>query len=203
MKLKKFLTKLEKSEEFKKFKLEDPKSFLCSAFLVRDFEGTHNETQIDYYSPKTNKIVSFKIGNKIERMPVEKSPMMLDQKKFTPKKIEKDMNMDIENIKGIIEDEMKNRGITEKIKKLIVIGQNLNGKNNWNCTGFLDGLGLLQAHLEDERECVLFMEKKSFMDMLIPLKKGENLADAIKKKQEQAAEKDIEKTEGTNEGFIG
>ena len=62
---------------------------------------------------------------------------------------------------------------------------------------------MLQAHIDDESESVLFIEKKSFLDMIIPLKKGQSLKDVLKGKKKEEKKFDIEKVEGNNEGFIG
>ena len=104
MKTQHYLDRIEKTEDYKKFMKSDPKAYLCSIFFVRDYEENHNETQVDFYSPK--------------------------------------------------------------IKKILSILHVMDGRTVWNCTCFLKGLGLLQAHVEDESETILFMEKKNFLDIV-------------------------------------
>jgi hypothetical protein len=201
MKPEEYLKQVEGSEDFKSFKQEDPKSYFCSAFFVRDFEGTHNENQIDYYSPKSKKIFVFKIDEVTKIMHSSSESVDINKKKLVPKEIKEKVKMDIDQIPGIILDEMHNKGLTDKIKKIIVVLQHHEGRAVWNCTCFLDGMGLLQTHIEDKSETVLFMDKRSFFDMIIPLKKGQSLKDALKGKTEKKF--DPEKVEGNNEGFIG
>ena len=198
-----YIKKIEKTQEYRDFAKQNPDAYLCSMFLVRDFEGEHNETQIDFYSPKTKKITVFKVNGKVEKVPEEKKPIDIKQKKFVPKELIGKIGIDIDAVSDIILDEMHNRGMTDQIKKLLIVLQTLEGKTVWNCTCFLSGLNLLQTHVEDESKSVLFMEKKSFMDMIIPLKPGEKIDDALKKKREEKDKFDIEKTEGKHQGFIG
>ena len=166
MKIEHYLKKLEKAEDFKKFKKEDSKSYLCSVFFVRDFKDKHNETHIDFYSPKTKKIVSFKADGKIERIPIDKKAETIAHKKFIPPTLTKEIILEIEKIRPIVLDEMHNRGLTDDIQKILVILQNLDDRDVWNCTCFLNGMGLLQTHVEDKSESVLFMEKRSLFDMI-------------------------------------
>ena len=196
------MKKLEASEEFKKLMSEDEKAYFCSGFFVRDLEGEHNESQLDFYSPKNKKILSFDVNKKVKKIPIDKEPVNMEHKKFIPEKIEDKVNIDLDQIESMIMDGMHNRGMTDKIKKLIILLQEREGKNSWNCTCFLSGLGLLQVHLDDESETVLFMERKSFMDIIIPLKKGDSLKDVLDQRKSEK-KFDIEKVEGTNEGFIG
>ena len=166
MKIDHYLKKLEKTESFKKFKQEDPKAYLCSFFIIRDFEENHNETQADFYSPKSKKIISFKFDKKVERIPLDKKAETLTHKKFIPKPLGEKIKLEIEELKPTIIDEMHNRGLTDNIKKILVILQNMDDRDVWNCHCFLNGMALLQAHIEDTSESVLFMERKSFLDMM-------------------------------------
>ena len=63
-------------------------------------------------------------------------------------------------------DEMHNRGMTYSIEKILAFVNVTDGEVIWNCTAFLKGLGLLMAHVEDKTGTVLFMEKKSFFDII-------------------------------------
>ena len=75
-------------------------------------------------------------------------------------------NVDLDQIPGILEEEMKNRNMTEEIKKIIAVLQNLNGKKIWNLNCILSGMGILSAHVEDESRSVLKMEKKSLLEIM-------------------------------------
>ena len=61
---------------------------------------------------------------------------------------------------------MKNRSITEEIKKIIAILQNIDGKKIWNLSCVLSGMSIINAHVEDQSRTVLKMEKKSLLDFV-------------------------------------
>ncbi|MEK6925822.1 MAG: hypothetical protein AABW50_00945 [Nanoarchaeota archaeon] len=182
-----YLVKLKKSQTFTDFMKEDPNAYLCSLFFIRDFEEKVNDTQVDFYSPKSKKIVSFKVDKKVERVALDKKAENLKHEKFVPKRINEKTNLDIDKLKDVLLDEMHNRGITDDIKKMLIIFHNLDERDVWNSTCFLRGMGLLQAHVEDKSESVLFMEKKSFFDMIRFIGKGDMEAAVGKKNDILAA----------------
>ncbi len=215
MKVSHYIKRVKESEEFKKFKKEDPKAYLCSLFFIRDFTEKKNETQVDFYSPKKKAIVSFKVDGKVEKTSNKKAETMT-HKKFIPKPLDEKIKMDIDEMKDTLMDEMHNREMTYEVEKILAFLNMVENKPVWNCTGFLKGLGILQTHVDDETNTVLFMEKKSFFDMIrftgkqgaetevgqnnstIPVNnKEENLTkslkEAIKKQQEQFNKKDTKK----------
>ncbi|MGA2130492.1 MAG: hypothetical protein ABSG05_02680 [Candidatus Pacearchaeota archaeon] len=165
MKAQHYIKKVKESKEFKDFIKSDPKSYLCSVFFVRDFTEGKNETQVDFYSPKKKKIISFKAEGKIEKM-LDKKAQTLGNKKFIPKELKEITKIDIDEIKSTLQDEMHNREMTYTIEKVLAFLTTMDDKPVWNCTGFLQGLGLLQAHVDDETNTVLFMDKKSLFDMI-------------------------------------
>ena len=75
-------------------------------------------------------------------------------------------NIDLDALTGILQDEMKNRGITGEVKKMIAVLQNIKGQKVWNVNCILSGMDLLRAHVEDESRTVLKMEKSSMMDYI-------------------------------------
>ena len=160
---------MKESKEFKEFMKEDPKAYLCSLFFTRDFIEKKNETQVDFYSPKVKMIISFKIGEGgkgIERTPLNKKAETLTHKKFIPKPLKEELKLDIDEIEPTLTDEMHNRGMTYTIEKILAFVSITDGEVIWNCTAFLKGLGLLLAHVEDKSNTVLYMDKKSFFDLL-------------------------------------
>lgn len=190
MKASHFVKKVRESEPFKSFIKEDPKAYLCSVFFVRDFTDNHNETQVDFYSPKKKVIVSFKVDKKVERI-ADKKPETMKHEKFIPKLLNEAIKMDIDAIKPTLLDEMHNRGMTYEIEKVLAFLSLADDRVFWNCTGFLKGLGLVLAHIEDSSESVLYMEKKSLFDMLkvIPGNKGKN--EEVKKEQTDSKQPDL------------
>jgi len=161
-----YIKKVRDAAAFKEFMQEDPKAYLCSLFFTRDFNEKSSETQVDFYSPKQKMIVSFKVDKKVERAPLGKKAETLTHKSFVPKVLAEDIKMDIDEIEPTLMDEMHNRGMTYQIDKVLAFVNVTDNEVVWNCTSFLRGLGLLIAHVEDKSKTVLFMEKKSFFDIL-------------------------------------
>lgn len=160
-----YIEKVKKSPEYKLLMEEDPKAYLCSVFFLRDFDEGNNETQVDFYSPAKKNIVSFKVDRKVERV-ANKKPQTITHKKFVPQPLPESIRMDVDAMKPTLLDEMHNRDMTYEIEKLLLFLNITDGRPVWNCTGFLKGLGLVQAHVEDQSQSVLFMEKKSLFDFI-------------------------------------
>ena len=165
MKATHYIKRVKESKPFKDFMKEDSKAYLCSLFFIRDFTEKRDETQVDFYSPKKKAIVSFKVDGKIERT-LNKKAETMTHKKFIPKLLNENIKMDIDEMKDTLADEMHNREMTYEIEKVLSFLNMVEGKPVWNCTGFLKGLGILQAHVDDETNTILFMEKKSFFDLI-------------------------------------
>src|SRR3989344_618119 len=179
MKAEAYIKKVKESQAFKEFMKEDPKAYLCSLFFTRDFSEKRSETQVDFYSPKIKMIVSFKVGKKVERTPLGKKAETLTHKKFVPKPLKETIKMDV-----------------DQIEKILVFVNITDGEIIWNCTAFLKGLGLLMAHVEDKSGTVLFMEKKSFFDLLRFTKGGAGQATGGQIKKDDVSKKDFVKKEG-------
>lgn len=160
MKIKTYLDKLNSSPAYKEFIQQHPDSYLVAGFFVLDLESGKGIHQIDYYVPSQKKIAAFTMDNHV-------TMQLLDtMSKQIPPALEIPTNVDLDAIPGILDDEMKNRGITEDIKKIVAIIQNLGGKKIWNINCVLSGMGILKAHVEDESKTVLKMEKSSIMDYI-------------------------------------
>ena len=160
-----YIEKVKKSSVYKLLMEEDPKAYLCSIFFLRDFDEGNNETQVDFYSPLKKQIFSFKIDKKIEKVE-NKYAKTITNKKFIPQPLTESIKMDVDEMKSTLMDEMHNRDMTYEIEKVLAFLNITDGRAVWNCTGFLKGLGLVQAHIEDKSASVLFMEKKSLFDMI-------------------------------------
>ena len=160
-----YIEKVKKSDSYKMLMEEDPKAYLCSVFFLRDFDEGNNETQVDFYSPLKKHIVSFKVDKKVEKT-TNKKVQTITHKKFIPQPLPENTKMDIDEMKSTLLDEMHNRDMTYEIEKVLAFLNMTDGRAVWNCTGFLKGLGLVQAHVEDKSASVLFMEKKSLFDLI-------------------------------------
>ena len=84
MNLQFYLEKLHSSENFKEFKKENPKAYLCSGFFVVDKEKKANQVHIDYFIPENSKnMISFNLNKDIEKKYIE----ILDQS-WVPEKLD-------------------------------------------------------------------------------------------------------------------
>ena len=160
MKLKPYIKKLNSSLEYKKFIESNKDAFLVAGFFVLDLEMGNNIHQIDFYVPSKKKFAAFTLDGKVDLKLID------TMSKKVPEKLDIKTNIDLDALKGILEDEMKNRSITEDIKKIIAIVQTIDGKKVWNINSVLSGMDLLKAHIEDESQTVLKMEKTSIMDIM-------------------------------------
>ena len=161
MKIKPYITKLSSSKEYKQFAKKYEDAFMIAGFFILDLETNNNLHQIDYYVPKEKKIAAFTVDKGV-------TMQMLDMinNKLVPEKMDMQTKIDLDALPGILEDEMKNRSITEEIKKIIAIVQTIDGKKIWNLNCVLSGMGILKAHVDDESQTVLKMEKSSIMDYI-------------------------------------
>lgn len=159
-----YLEKLHSSDIFKKFMKENSKAYLCSGFFTLDKEGKDNQRHLDFYVPDMKKMFSFKLEEKIEKMPVE----MINKK--IPSEIKPNFDFDFEEIEKIILDEMKKQNIINKLQKIIFSLQKLDGKNALVCTVFISMLGLLKINIDLKEKTVILFEKKSFFDLMRKIK---------------------------------
>lgn len=159
MKIKPYVDRLSSSKEYKDFQKKYDNAFMMAGFFILDLETGNNLHQIDYYVPSEKKIAAFTLDGGV-------TMQMLDMinSRMIPEKLDIKTNVDLDALHGILEDEMKNRNITEEIKKIIAILQTVEGKKVWNLNCVLSGMGILKAHIDDESQTVLKMEKASVLD---------------------------------------
>lgn len=161
MKITPYLEKLNASNEFKDFQKKNKDAFMVAGFFILDLELGQNLSQLDFYVPSKKKIAAFTLDKQITMQLLD-----LVNVKKEPEKLDAKTKIDTDSIHGLLEDEMKNRNITEEIKKIIAIIQTIDGKKIWNLNCILSGMGLLNAHVDDESQTILKMEKKSMMDYI-------------------------------------
>ncbi len=160
MKIGPYVEKLEESKEYKDFSVKYPKSFMIAGFFILDLEAGQNVHQIDFYVPSEKKIAAFTLDGGVKLQIVD--PI----NKKIPEKLDLNTNVDLDALEGILMDEMHNRGMSEEIKKIIAIIQNIDGKKIWNLNCVLSGMEILKSHIEDESKTVLKLDKTSFMDLM-------------------------------------
>jgi len=160
MKIQPYVEKLGASEEFKQFKEQHNDAYLAAGFFIIDLEANQSLHQIDYYIPSEKKVAAFTLDDQIKLQILD----TVSEKK--PEPLSLNTNIDLDAIEGILEDEMKNRNITESIKKIIAVIQTVEGKKLWSINSVLSGMDILKAHVEDESKTVLKMEKDSIMNYM-------------------------------------
>ena len=161
MKILPYVQKLESSQIYKKFRKENEESFVVAGFFVLDYETGTNIHQIDYYVPSKKQVAAFNLDGEVE---VRLLDMMSKEK--VPQKLDIKTKVDLDALRGILEDEMKNRNITETIKKCVAVIQMVDGKKLWVLSCVLSGMEILKAHVDDESRTVLKMEKASMLDYI-------------------------------------
>jgi len=162
MKFEHYLKKLHDSSEYKKFKSHHKKSYLCAGFFVLDYETGKDMHQLDFSLPN-GRVATFFLDEKV------KSKISSQAIKKELPELKTEIKTDLDALKGIVEDEMKNRTVTEKIKKIIAILHVMDNKTIWNLQCILDGLTLLNVHVDDADKTVLKFEKHSLLEMMKPL----------------------------------
>ena len=158
MKIQPYVEKLNGSKEFEEFKKKYKDAFLVAGFFVLDFESGQNIHQIDYYIPSEGKVAAFTLDGKVVLQILD----MLNDK--IPERLDIQTKIDLDALKGILEDEMKNRNITEDLKKIVAVIQTIEGKKLWVLNCILSGMEILKAHIDDDNKIVLKMEKSSILD---------------------------------------
>lgn len=158
MKIQPYIQKLHSSPTYREFQEQYKDAFLVAGFFVIDYEEGRNVHQIDYYVPSKKKVAAFTLDKNV----LVQMLNLMDKR--VPEKLDLKTHIDLEALNGIIQDEMKNRNITQSIKKMIAVVQNQKGKAIWNVNCILSGMDLLKVHVEDETQSVLRMEKSSLMD---------------------------------------
>jgi len=167
MNLQFYFEKLLNSEEFRKFKDENPDAFLCSGFFVRDKTGKEGDKQhLDYYIPSTKKLFSFQLDSKIEKVPIE----IVDDGNF--EKLSDNLDFNFEEIENLLLEEMKKKEMKEKAQKIILSLQRKEGKNFLIGTIFISTLGMIKVSINLDENKIVEFEKKSFFDMFKIIKKG-------------------------------
>ena len=194
MKIKPYVEKLNSSGEYKKFISENKDAFMIAGFFIIDFDTNQHTHQIDYYIPSTKKVAAFTLDKQITLQMLQ----AMASKKL-PEKLDLKTKIDLDELKGILLDEMKNRNMTEDIKKVIAVIQNIDGKKIWNLNCVLTGMEILRAHIEDSSKSVLKMEKISMADIMRRVS-PEALAEMKKKAKASGEGKDIKEAGATQKG---
>ena len=170
MNLQFYFEKLKNSEEFKNFKKENPEAFLCSGFFVIDKQGKDNKQHFDFYIPSKKKMFSFQLEDGIKLVPIE----MLNDK--IPSKLLFNENLNFEEVESLIVSEMGKQKIKNKIQKILLSLQNLDGKDFLVGTIFVSSLALLKMNMDISEKRITSFEKTSLFDMVKVIKKKDKIS---------------------------
>lgn len=200
MKLNPYIQKLSNSQEYKSFQKKNSDAFLVAGFFVLDLETGQRLNQLDYYVPSKKKVAAFSLDKTITFQMLG----LLGSK--VPDKLVDKTKIDLDALQGILEDEMKNRSITEEIRKIIAVVQSIDGKTIWNLNCILSGMSILNAHVDDDSETILKMERKSLMDIArtVPaseLKKQMNIPESTEGTADGKSQNILEKMPVGNAGL--
>jgi len=133
------IKKLKDSEEFKKFKNNHPKCFLCNVVSI------NNNKQLDYYCPDNEKMTSFLMQDKIQINP--NSDILKTNSKIKELNINK---IKIEELKAkeIINSLIKDKYPNEIKKQEIIILQNIEAQPTWNITIITTSFNVLNVKID-------------------------------------------------------
>ncbi len=160
MKIAPYVEKLNASKQYHEFIKLNTDAFMVAGFFVLDFDAGQHIHQIDFYVPSKKKIAAFTLDGGVTLQ------LLTAMTKKKPEKLDIKTKTDLDALRGILEDEMKNRNITEEVKKIIAVLQTVEGKKIWNLNCILSGMGILRASVEDMTQSVLKMEKSSIFDYM-------------------------------------
>ncbi len=150
--------KLKSSEEFKKFIKENPSAFLCSGFFVIDKQGEDNQIHFDYFAE--GKILSFQMEDNCKLVQLENVGGKI------PEEIPEEINFEVDEIEKLISDKLNAENVKNKIQKILLSLQNLDGKYFLLGTVFISGWGIIKININLNEMKVTEFEKKSFFDMV-------------------------------------
>lgn len=169
MSFKNLKIQVEKSDEFKKFRKENPKAILYSAFfMLKQTCGNLivENQQLDYWLGKEKVATFFFDENESVKSKVDEvEPMKEGEKRDIQELDEKEVKLDVDDLQKIIKKELeKNKVDMNELSKTIAILQKIKGKIIWNIT-CVSGLSLYRIHVDEDGK-VLESKKESILSMM-------------------------------------
>lgn len=162
MGFKSLLEKVEGSNEFKEFIRHNSSAELCAGFFILDFLSNDNKSTLDY-----------KIGEKVFTFELKDDEIKIGEDKLMDEigrpalvKIDSSVGVDVDELRGIVGVRTLDEGISAKINKIIAVLQKYEGVQIWNLTCMLDGLIILNVHVDTNNGEILKFERKSMMDLI-------------------------------------
>ena len=139
MNLNEFLERVERSQDFTKWKKDNPKSYLCSFFRILE---ENDDWQIDFYNPKSDTMTSFLAGDTVKV--IDKDSKIFKHKDTEVEELRlKDVKFELETAMARV-DEINN----EKAIKRIIILQKINKNTTWNLTFITAAFSILNVKID-------------------------------------------------------
>ncbi len=162
MELHELLSKLEKSETFKKFKSENPSAFFCAGFFIFDIKEGRNEYSLDYCS--ADKIFSFSMYSDSEAI-TSREDQILDSSKPL-EEVNVDVKIQLSQLKELTQKELAVKGIEKKLEKIIAVLQNSEGRVIWNLTCMCEGFAIIILHIDANNMEIIKFDNKNLFDFV-------------------------------------
>lgn len=155
--------KVNDSEVFKDFINKNPTAELCAGFFIIDFMSNDEKSSIDYKID--DKIFTFEYKDKVK---INEDRMLEIPDKTFPQleAISPEIKVEVNELKSISGIKALDEGINAKFNKIIAVLQKYNHKQIWNLTCMLDGLIILNIHIDSISGEILKFERKSMMDLV-------------------------------------
>lgn len=159
MNLQFYLGKLENSDVYKEFMKENPTAFLCSGFFVIDKQVNNNQIHFDFYIPEKNQMFSFKLEDRIEKIPIEVITEV-------PERISENFDFSFEDVEKLIAAEIMNKNVTNKVQRILLSLQRKENKNFLIGSIFVSAMAMIKIEIDLSEMKIISFKKKSFFDMI-------------------------------------
>lgn len=151
---------LEKSEEFEKWRKENPKDYLSYGMYI--VEDEDRDWKIGYCNPE-NKLTSFNVGKKIDIEPEEEA-LQKEKRKIKGIDIEKIM-LDLAEAISVADDVQKSDFESEMPTKIVAVIQMLDIGQVWNITFLTQSFNTLNIKIDSKSGDVLESELNPLFQM--------------------------------------
>jgi len=159
------LEEIEGSEAFKKFKEKNKDAKLCAGFFVIDYQQGQGQKQLDYCLDNKD-IHTFIVDKEIQ---MKKAETIEGMKQDLPE-LNKEMQVDIDDVEKILQDKIGQEKITKKLLKVIAVLQVHENKQIWNLNCMLEGMDILRIHIDTQTGDIIRFEKRNMMEFVKKVK---------------------------------
>lgn len=153
-KLKNSLQKIKNSTLFKNWIKKNPGSYLCSCFSIIENTTKDINWQIDFYSPKKDRITSFMVqDNKISILESDSKIFKKEKTKIKELNLEK-VKIDLNKALEIVNKLKEKKYPSEKVNKIVIILQQFENCI-WNITYLTSTFNVLNVKINTENGKIL------------------------------------------------